>query len=210
MPWQGVVVCVEDLTRFMLLAAGAMPLPTGVATRLHRRWVAHHDLPDARACKRLAFTVNRYHDDLEVDIPDLGAMWRRRDWRRLLNRIDHLPRTSWYSMAVANDEEHAEALARAQGVAKKDDGPYRPPMTYFSPEYEMLMNLVNEVRLLRGITVAVNTAKGKASSPEMLQGPSTAYARVVRRVDKERMQKQHNRLVSALLPQKPSATGDVG
>jgi hypothetical protein len=74
----------------------------------------------------------------------------------------------------------------------------------------MLMTLVNEVRVLRGITVAINTAKGKATPPEMLQGPTTAYARVLRRVDKERLERQHRRLVSALLPDKPSGTGDVG
>lgn len=41
----------------------------------------------------------------------MGELWRSRQWRKLLNLIDHLPMGSFYNEARGDDEELAQLLA---------------------------------------------------------------------------------------------------
>lgn len=140
---------------------------------------------------------------------DLGALWRSRCWRKLLNFIDHLPRTTWFSQAVANDEEHARLLAEARKEApesERDEGPWRPSMLTYSAEVEALHWLVNELRGYRADFVNANRDPKKSSpvkSPFMLLGPNTALERIGHELEIERRDRRHSRLVSMLLPNGP-------
>lgn len=79
-----------------------------------------------------------------------------------------------------------------EAVGTADDG--RPEMADFSLEAELLLDLVNEVKALRGDVVA--SAGAKPAKPRFRKGPMTAIERVRLRIDQE----QHNDLVARLTP----------
>ncbi len=97
--------------------------------------------------------------------------------------------------AVSLDEEHTRALITA--TEGKDREPYAPPMSAWSTEAGLLASLVDEVRGLRFITLAVNS-KQKPQPPMPYPRPRTA-------MDKVRLQERENRhrsLVARVLPHK--------
>lgn len=106
-------------------------------------------------------------------------MWQSRRWRFLLNVIDHLPRDSWYSQAVANDDEHAEMLLAARERAGAPRGGHHPPMQTWSAEVEHLVNI--EDRLGTLITAVANANGARAKLPPPAARPQTAMDRVVSR-----------------------------
>lgn len=96
-------------------------------------------------------------------------MWRTRRWRRLLNIIDHLPRTSHFVAAMADDDELAEQLP-------EPDGDGSPPLTEYSPVVERLDLIVD--RLGEVVTAVVNTvAKKPRKPPRPQRRPQTARDR---------------------------------
>jgi hypothetical protein len=125
----------------------------------------------------------------------LGVLWRSRRWRYLLNLIDHLPADSHFMEAVSLDEEHARAMVKmSEGMDKK---PYAPPMSQWSMTANLLAVLIDEVRALRHITLAVNS-KQKPQPPNLYPRPQTAF-------DKVRLQEReakHRALVARMLPHK--------
>lgn len=107
----------------------------------------------------------------------------------ILDYIEHLPSTSAYAAAVADDEELAEQYADT------DLPPPGPPrLTEWSPEVQVMA----EVRDLLAAAVAV-LVKANGGTPRKTKPyprPVTALQRVRRRVRHLR----HNELVKRVLP----------
>jgi hypothetical protein len=100
--------------------------------------------PGKRA--RLTYVLGKYASQLEADFAreypnySVGALWRSRRWRFLLNLIDHLPQNTWYHAAVSTDVDHAMMLLRAQDEAKRRGDtppPSGPSMASWSPEVDV-------------------------------------------------------------------------
>lgn len=203
---------------FVRLVCDGASMPLGKAEELRDAWALHYDLPDHRHAHRLTFLMERYFAEIEFDLtqipgcPPLGELWRRRRWRFLLNVIDHLPRTSWYSQAVANDEEHAKLLAEAQVEQPGDENAadYSPPLVTFTPEVEMLQMVVNELRILRATYQNANTPKGAPrAEPTLLNWPRTAIQRARALAIRARKKAKHEALVARVLPHKRKTQAPV-
>jgi hypothetical protein len=119
-------------------------------------------------------------------------MWRRGQWRKLLNLIDHLPRNSHYSQAVSLDPEHARLIAEAQESGKVKSSP-APPMATWSPETERLTAIIDLLKHLIYLTSAVNGGKGKSPDPELR--PESAMTKI----KAEQRQKRHEALAARVL-----------
>lgn len=124
--------------------------------------------------RRLVYLISRYGGAIEADLAalgwDLAALWRYRRWRFLLNLIEHLPRTSHFVAAMADDEELAEQLPEPQGES-------HPPLTEYSPVVERLDLVVD--RLGEVVTAVVNTVAKKPRKPPRAQRrPQTARERL--------------------------------
>lgn len=129
---------------------------------------------------------------------DPGALWRSRQWRMLLNLIDHLPQNTWYQAAVNDDPEHAEMVLAAREKAKKDGapdpGPPLPSLAIWSPEVDKLAQLIDEVRALQVAVVRSNGGTAKDPKPVLRPGNAMASARLRKR------QREHDRMKARLLP----------
>lgn len=122
-------------------------------------------------------------------------MWKTRRWRKLLNILDQLPRTSAYVQALAIDEELAE-----QRLA---DLPDRKPVwtrdhREYTAEVEMLSAVFDRLGELVRVTAAMRGAKG--GQPQPAPRPMFAIDRVLRR----RRRESHDSLVSRMLKRKPA------
>lgn len=170
-------------------------------------WAARYDLPDFASAQRLAYLCHRYRSALTSDLRssagvDLGTLWRERRWRTLLDLIDHLPRTSWFASSVANDEEHAKALAETLAT-RKDEGErtdYGVSLRDWSPEVERLANLEDLVQRLIFVTLGVNG--NKPAEPTPAQRPKTATMRAMQSAERLRREQAHRDLVARVLPKK--------
>lgn len=97
--------------------------------------------------------------------------------------------------AVSLDKEHAEMLLRAQeGQEKKA---WNPPMATWSPEAAVLADVVDAVRGLTHVTLAVNS-KSKPNPPMPYARPRTA----IEQVRYESRSAKHKALVARMLPHK--------
>ncbi|HEX8632244.1 MAG TPA: hypothetical protein VF755_29145 [Catenuloplanes sp.] len=171
--------------------------------RLVRVYRAHFGLGATPADdRRLVAVIGRYGTAIERDLTwrgvDLVGQWQARRWRRLLNLIDGLPRTSAYAEALADDEQLAEQLL------DRPPGPGRVPMSEFSPELEMLTNVFDRLgELIQAVTAA---AGGKPPKVRPHPRPRTAMDRVRQR----RSMAKHRTVVARMLPagvQPPPAPG---
>lgn len=96
---------------------------------------------------------------------------------------------------VSTDETHARMLIKmTEGQETK---PYAPPMSTWSTEAGLIATLIDEVRALRHITLAVNS-KQKPSPPSLYPRPQTALEKV-RLMERE---SKHRSLVARVLPHK--------
>lgn len=93
------------------------------------------------------------------------------------------------------DEEHAKHLLAATKNQEKQ--PYAPPMATWSAEAALMATLIDEMRGLRYIMLAVNS-KQKPSPPVPYPRPRTALDKV-RHQEREA---RHKTLVSRMLPHK--------
>lgn len=129
--------------------------------------------------RRLIFLLSRYGHAIEADLAergwDLARLWQRRRIRFLLNLIDHLPRTSHFTEAVAQDDDLAEHNRHLIGEA----GPRKPPVSEFGPAEELLAAIYDELAALRVTLLAVNG--GKPREPKPWPRPETARERLRRR-----------------------------
>lgn len=91
--------------------------------------------------------------------------------RTLLNLIDHLPRTSAYQQAVADDDELADSVGDLGG-----GGTPSIPLAEFSPEVEALAMVVDRLGEVAATILAVNNQKPKKLKP--YPRPVTAFDRV--------------------------------
>lgn len=153
---------------------------------------------------RLTYILARYWQPIEADFArvypgtDPGALWRSREWRKLLNLIDHLPQNTWYQAAVSEDVEHQEMLLDAREAAEKNgtphDGPPSPSLAIWSPEVDKLAELIDVSRAVYAATV--KAGGGKPKDPQPVPRPKSAMESAKLR----RRKREHDALVSRLVP----------
>jgi len=172
-------------------------------------WAANHDLPDFQNAQRLCYLVDHFEAELTYDFraflggTDMAELWRERRWRTMLMLIDRLPAHSWYSAALANDEQHAEMLAKAIAARGDDeDAPSKgPAWNTWTPEVAMLTQVVDAVRSLQHTLVAVNAEKAPPP-PEPLPRPTGALEKAVKIAEFNLRKAKHQALVARVLPHK--------
>lgn len=178
--------------------------------RLFGAWAAHYDLPEFGSAQRLAYLIDHYRSALVYDLQafsgvDLGALWRERRWRTLLDLIDHLPGHSWYSSAVSSDPEHAAMIAESL-AARQDEGERvdtGPALHTWTPEVAIMTQVLDAVRSVQHAIVAVNSEKGKVPEPpKPAPRPHTPLEAAIKRADFERRKTRHDALAKRLLPHK--------
>lgn len=190
--------------------AAVHALPVWQMRMVLRRWRQHHGLPDPGHCMRLiamlskpAYRAAAERDLWEIHRLDLTTEWHSRRWRRLLNLLDGLRRTSHVHEAMSLDEELAEIyLARER---KGDlDGKARRRMAEFSLEAELLSYAVD--RLGELIVAQAVGHGGRHRRVEPMPRPETALGRV-----RERRTKRHHQYTVArvfgLVDEKGQPTG---
>ncbi len=111
--------------------------------------------------------------------------------RLLLNLIDHLPGHSLLAEAIADDEDQAELWL----ALHKDTPavPQPPRLSTWTPEVELLAELVDEVSRLTQTVTAV--AGGKPGQMKPHPRPETAVMRVRRRHRREANERLTARVV---------------
>ena len=107
----------------------------------------------------------------------------------ILDYLEHLPRTSAYHTAIAEDEELAEELAR---LPEQKSGP--PRLQEFSPEVQVLA----EVRDLLATLINVQIARAGKKPSKVKPYPRPVSA--VEQIRKRQRYQRHKLLVSQLLP----------
>lgn len=131
---------------------------------------------------------------------DPGALWRSREWRKLLNLIDHLPQNTWYQAAVSEDVEHQEMLLEAREAAKDNgtpnEGPPAPSLAVWSPEVDKLAELIDVARAT--YAAVVKSGGGKPKDPQPVRRPVSAMESARLR----RKQRQHEALSARLVPKR--------
>jgi hypothetical protein len=148
-------------------------------------WRVHHGLcPDFGGNVRLvtmlakpAYRAAAERDLWEVHHLDLNVEWQSRRWRRLLNLLDGLRRTSHVYESLTQDDELAEIWLeqeRRAGTESSRKGHRR--MTEFSVEAELLSYTVDR---LGELIQAQATGKGaRRRKVEPMPRPETAMQRV--------------------------------
>lgn len=189
-------------------------IPIWKADLLFDRWASAWDLPEFESARRLAYLVDNYRAALNHDMAtyagrDLGDLWRARRWRFLLDIIDRLPSHSWYSAAVAEDEEHAQMLAeslaaRPHSGAAEDKG---PPLTTWTPEVAVLTSILDAVNRVQYATIAAQHGKKAGEPPKASRRPQTALERAMKAAEYRRRKAAHEALVARVLPQKQPVKG---
>lgn len=139
--------------------------------------------------RRLVYLLQRYGQAIEADLADRGwdlaELWRARRWRTLLNIVEHLPSTSHFVAAMADDDEAAELLPEPR--------PGPPALTEFGP-VEQRLTLIAD-RLGEVVTAVYNTvAKKPQKPPPPLPRPETAHDRLRR----SRRRARHNLVLDRL------------
>lgn len=116
--------------------------------------------------------------------------------QEILDYLEHLPRTSAYHTAVAEDEELAKHLA-----AEPPPPTRAPPLTEFGPEVEVLAEVRDLLANLIAVTIKANDGKPPKVKP--YPRPESAVQRERRR----RRYEQHRALAARVLPsRRPQGT----
>lgn len=107
-------------------------------------------------------------------------MWRRREWRKLLNLIDRMPRDSHTRQAMALDEEHVEMVQTAlETIGEDRDTAGGPLLSEWSLNAELLAQVIDALTVNTHATMAAAGAKTPKFKP--VRRPQTAYERVQHR-----------------------------
>lgn len=125
---------------------------------------------------------------------DFRGLWRSRQWRKLLNLIDWLPRNSAFSEAMSNDEDLAAALL-SRPKDERSKQARRPRVSEYSPELERLIDVVDRLGEVMAATVAA--AGGKPPKVRPQPRPETAMDRL----REQQRYLKHKRTVSRVLVQ---------
>lgn len=208
MPYEEIVLALQDPMYFVRRVAGGVSMPMRAVRPLRDAWAVRSGLPvDPERLRRLLWVVSTFHEALELDLLDrgldLGALWRARRWRLLLNIIEHLPRSSHMHEAMSNDEEYAAAVAQ-QIVGQKASGDeppaWSPPMHEFTPDVAMLASVLDAINDVRFTLVAVNSAKGQTPQPSpRTPRPESLLTKTVRRAEETVRWRQHESLANRVL-----------
>lgn len=107
----------------------------------------------------------------------------RHPWGKLLRLADQLPRESRYIAALHDDDEIAPLLV----AAHTDSGDEEPRMSLvgWTPERELLTDLVQAVQHMHATLIAVNSQKGKAPDVPEPRRPRTLVDELRRRADRD-------------------------
>lgn len=117
----------------------------------------------------------------------VADLWRNRQWRFLLNLIDHLPVNSYFVEAQLNDEDLAARLA-----GQPESKPGGPRISEWSPEQAALARLTDRITELLVATVRINGGQAQlAFEPR----PRTALDRA----REQALERRHRALVDRLL-----------
>lgn len=108
-------------------------------------------------------------------------MWQNRQWRRLLNLIDGLPRNSLYSEALAADTELAQSLLDLEMSGQVPPPEAKVRISEWSPEREADADIVDWLKLVYGATVGAATGKAPKFEPSLR--PVTEMQRLRREAD---------------------------
>lgn len=130
---------------------------------------------------------------------DPGALWRNREWRKLLNLIERLPFDSQLKEAQLNDPEYVASLEEARKRAETEGKRVREghPVSEASAEVRELRRMRQEIQALRNVVLTFAGGKASPIKPEPLLMAGTNSADEAR----ER-QIKHERLAARLLPKK--------
>lgn len=151
---------------------------------LLRGWRVHHGLcVDDADHVRLASMLSKpaYRQAAERDLwevhrLDLGVEWQSRRWRRLLNLLDGLRRTSHVHEVMTLDEELAAMYLLQERRGAADERKPRRRMVEYSVEAELLSYAVDR---LGELIVAQAVSKGaKRRKVEPMPRPDSALHRV--------------------------------
>lgn len=201
--WRDLVEALAWPPRFVALfgpagksaIAAVEALPVWQMRALMRAWRVHHGLcvDDASHLRLIgmlgkpAYRVAAERDLRGLHRMDLTAEWQGRRWRRLLELLDGLPRTSHVHEAMVEDEELAELVLRTD---KGDPVKAKRRMSEFSVEAELLSYAVDR---LGELIQAQASGRGARRRPvEPMPRPVTALARI-----RERRDKQHHKFTVA-------------
>lgn len=129
----------------------------------------------------------------------------------MLNLIDHLPRHSFYSQAVADDPEHMEMLERAKSSGDSGPAPL-PPLAWWTPEVDAIATVNDTLLLVKDVLVRVNVEASKQGSipqPEFTPRPGRRKPGTSpkAKLSKAEQEAKHARNVARLLPPKPDPAG---
>lgn len=117
---------------------------------------------------------------------------------KILDCLEHLPRTSAYKCAVAEDEDLAREVAA--DITSADDLPKpskTPPMREWSPEVEALRDLQDV--LDQTLRVLVKANGGKPGKHRPYPRPVTALSRAIRSARQKLRYERHRSLVDRVL-----------
>jgi hypothetical protein len=181
-------------------------LPLWQMQTVMRAYRQHYGLPaSAQQDQRLLMLLGNpaYRRAIEWDLHalhglDLGAEWRARRWRRLLDFVDGLPKHSHFAEALAADEDLAEAILDA------DDGKPKKVvrrLSEYSPEVELLTVLTDRVAELIQVTVASRGGKPRKVTP--MPRPASAVEKVRTRRQRRRHEWTVARVYGRIGPDTP-------
>jgi hypothetical protein len=132
---------------------------------------------------RLTDLLDRYGEAIAADLAlagwDVVELTEAGRWAFSLNLVDHLPRTSAYANAVAQDDELAEAALNAAPEGTRVRlGSRAVPMTEWSPEVEALSTVVDRLaEVINAVVVNHPSGKGKPTRANPYPRPVTAVDR---------------------------------
>lgn len=211
LPYEALIEALTDDRTFVRTVAGGRSMALRDIARLRRLWVTQQGLVDGDDLARLLWILRTFRAHVEYDLQhvlgvSLSDLWQHRQWRRLLNLIDHLPRTTWTQSAMVNHPDYAERIAEAmarQRLALAEDDEPSTPLTEWTPEVSLLATLVDAVNALRTTLIATNLDKGK--QPPKIPSyprPRTLVSSMVDKKERALAWAAHERIASQLLPKK--------
>lgn len=127
---------------------------------------------------RLGDLLDRYGEAIVADLGlagwDVVELYEQGRWLFALTMIDHLPRTSSYANALAQDDELAEMTFGQSGGSSATR-----PLTEWTPEVEVLAGVFDRLADVANFIVAGNG--GKPTKVQPYPRPVTAFDRVKER-----------------------------
>lgn len=131
--------------------------------------------------------------------PSPGVLWRNRQWRLLLNLIDHLPPNCHSNVALANDEEYAEMVLEQSRRERKVGGEEKkapaPSAVTWSPEMSAMAVMIDKLSIL----IETNSSKPKQIVP--YPRPKTGFDKIADQLSMASKQATHDYLVSKMIAQ---------